>query len=69
MCVLDISLFVIRNCILVKKALRRGALLSINCRQIATAYIGATSGAVFASVGLNSLLVVRSNQVSKYHTA
>ena len=27
-------------------------------RQIATAYIGATSGAAFASVGLNSLLVV-----------
>ena len=30
-------------------------------RQIATAYVGATSGAVFASVGLNSLLAVRNN--------
>ena len=39
----------------------------IICRQIATAYIGATTGAVFASVGLNSLLAVRNKMVSKYH--
>lgn len=34
-------------------------------RQIATAYVGATTGAVFASVGLNSLLAVSSNQIFK----